>query len=461
MAFFVRERDFYKRFFTMALVIAAQNLLAFGLNLADNIMVGAYSESALAGVALVNQIQYLLQMIALGATEGVVILGSRCWGRRETEPIHRISGIGMRFSLSISLFIFLATTFFPAQILRFFTNDAAVIAEGLEYLRYVKYSYLFYGACVVLIATMRSVETVKVGLYTASMSLVLDTLLNYMFIYGRLGAPRMGVAGAGASTVFSRAVELGFLLFYVLRVDKKLRLRLSAYFKRLEKGMLRSFVKVSWPMMVSGSLWGSAQGLQSAILGHLGQSAVAASSISMTLFQVMSVVGYGAASATSVLISKTIGEGRQELLRPYVRTLQVIFIGIGLCTGTAIFFARNLMLSFYNLAPDTMALARNFIVVVAIMSVGTCYQVPCLNGIVQGGGQTDFILYNNLVFMWGVTLPLSTAAAFWLKLPPLWVFACLKNDQITKSFVAVVKVNRFKWVRHLDTHKKEEEQTAG
>ncbi|MEA4823192.1 MAG: MATE family efflux transporter [Clostridiaceae bacterium] len=453
MAFLTRDRDFYKRFFTLTLMIALQNLVTFSVNLADNVMIGAYSETALAGVALVNQIQFLLQMIVGGACEAVVILASRAWGRRDLSPVPSITGVGMRFSITVATAIFAVAFFAPTWMLTLLTNEAAIIAEGAVYLRVVCFSYFFYAASAILLATLRSVETVRIGFIVSVISLLINVFLNWILIFGRLGAPALGTLGAAIATVAARVAELIVVIVYCAVHDQKIHLRLADMLRRGIPGTARSFFRVGWPMMLSGATWGLAMGIQSSILGHLGQSAISANSIATTLFQIVSVVAYGSANGTSVLIGKTIGEGRLGDVRTYAKTVQVLYLGIGIVTGLTIFVLKDPILRFYSLTDDTMAMARQFMTVLAVTSVGTAYQMPSLCGIVRGGGQTDFVLYNDLIFMWLIVLPVSALSAFVWRLNPVIVFAALKSDQILKCFVAVVKVNRFTWIRTIDGDK--------
>ena len=160
---------------------------------------------------------------------------------------------------------------------------------------------------------------------------------------------------------------------------------------------------------------------------------------------------YGASSASSILIGKTIGEGALDRAKQYAKTLQVLYLIIGAGTGAALFLCRDFILGFYTISAETRALAVQFIGVLSVTVVGTAYQVAVLTGIVRGGGDTRFVLYNDTIFMWLVVIPASALAAFVFHLPPLVVFMCLKSDQILKCFVAVVKVNKGGWIRQL-TH---------
>lgn len=448
---FVREKYFYERFFSLAFSIALQNAIVFSVNLADNIMLGRYAESSLSGVALVNQIQFFLQMLVMGVGEGIVVLAARSWGKRDTQAIRRLSCIGMWIGLAFSIALWAVAFLFPEGCLRLFSSDEAVIGEGVRYLRIICFSYLFFCVTNILLSVLRSVETVKIGFILSSVTLVINVCLNYILIYGHFGAPRLGVVGAATATLIARVVETAIAVAYMARVDHKIGLKLRDFFS-IDRALLKGYLRIGSPVLLSNAIWGLAMAVQTAILGHMGSTAIAANSISTTIFQFVSVFTFGAASASGVLIGKTIGEGRPEKVRQYAITMQVLFIAIGLATGLVLFLLKDPIISFYDISPEARAMTSQFILVLSVTVVGTAYQMPVLTGIVRGGGDTKFVLINDMIFMWGMVLPASAIAAFALGLSPLIVFICLKSDQITKCLVAVIKVNRFKWIKiwHVD-----------
>ena len=130
-------------------------------------------------------------------------------------------------------------------------------------------------------------------------------------------------------------------------------------------------------------------------------------------------------------------------------TLQCLFLGFGLITGGALFLLKEPIISFYNVAEGTRDLARQFLTVLSITSIGSCYQAPCLTGIVRGGGNTKFVFYNDLVFQWGIVITFSLLAGYVWHLPPVWVFFFLKSDQLVKCIVAVFEVNSYRWIKKL------------
>ncbi|MEI6579072.1 MAG: MATE family efflux transporter [Eubacteriales bacterium] len=448
MSLFVKERSFYKTFFTLTFIIALQNLIAFSVNLTDSLMLGAYSELALSGSAICNQIQFLLQMTLGGIVAGMVVISTQYWGKRQIEPIKKIFAIAFWAAVCISVAITAISLIAPQQVLSLLTNEPTVINEGAKFLRIICLTYCLFAVTTVILGVLRSVETVKIGFWVSLSTFFINIVLNYVFIYGKFGMPRMGIRGSALSTLIARIVELVIVLCYVKFFDKKLSLRIKNVM-RIEKSYIKDYIKTGLPTVLSSTSWGIAMGVQGAILGRLGAATIAASSIATTLFQMASIVSYGSASASNVVIGKSIGQGDMKRVRSYTKTLQILFILIGVGTSFALFTGKIFIIDFYNISSETKKLAGDFILVLCVTVIGTSYQMASLTGIVAGGGDTKFVLFNDIVFQWCIVLPAAGLSAFVFKLPVFFTFACLKSDQILKCAVAVVKVNRYTWIRTL------------
>ena len=394
-----------------------------------------------------NQIQYLLQMLIMGVGEGLIVLASQYWGKRDTEPIRRLTSIGLWLGTAMALVMGVTAFLAPQGVLGLLTNQQVYIVEGAKYLRIICFSYPLFAMTNVLLATLRSVETVRIGMVVSGSTLLINCCLNFLLIYGNLGAPELGIRGAAIATLISRVVELLIVCVYVSRLDKKLRYRWREL-KYLDRRLLRDFLRSGLPVIASNASWGVAMALQMAILGRL-KGVLPANSIAVTVFQIVSVVSYGAASASSVLIGKTVGEGRIQDAKQYAKTLQILYLLIGGATGLLLFVGKNGIVDWFLPDEATRALALQLMTVLSVTVVGTSYQVAVLTGIVRGGGDTRFVFFNDMIFMWGIVLPCSALAAFVFKWPPVAVFFCLKSDQILKCFVAVIKVNFGSWIRVL------------
>ena len=432
----------------MTCVLALQNLITFAVNLADNVMIGGYSQTAMSGVAIVNQIQFLLQMLMLGTGAAIGVLGSQYWGKKELIPVRKATSIGLLLGVILSAIMMLLVYFFPRQALGLLTNEQTVIDEGAKYLSIICFSYVLFAVSQNLLSALRSVETVRIGFVVNLVALVVNVVLNYGLIYGRLGMPEMGVRGAAIATLSARVVEFIVVVVYVLFFDKKICWR-PKNLLRLDRTMLRDYIRVGTPLILANGIWGIAMSVQTAILGRMGDDTIAANSIATTIFQVVSVVCYAASTASAVVIGKTVGEGDIPRVKAYTKSLQIMYIGIGIVTGLTLYSCSDLIIRLYDVTPAAAQLAKQFIMVLSVSVVGTSYQCSCLTGIVTGGGDTKFVLINDLIHQWLIVIPSAFLSAFVFQWP-LWVtFMCLKSDQILKCFVAVVKVNRYKWIRKL------------
>ena len=456
----MKDCGFYKLFFTLTFTIALRNVIVFTVNLADNVMLGSYAESAMSGVALVNQIQFLFQLMLTGACEGAQIFISRAWGANDNTTIKKMINLMIRAALIISLVVMALVSLFPDGILGLLAEKKEFVAAGASYLDIIRFSYPIFALTTALIVANNSVETVRLGFFTSIGALVVNVCLNYCLIFGNLGFPEMGVRGAAVATLCARCLECLIVVIYTFRIDKKIKMRLRDIFTKIDVALLKDYFRKGFPVFFSGFIWGVAMTVQLAILGHIGEDglAVTANSISNTLFQIITVVTYASASAAAVMISKVIGEGKRELVRPYARTFQVLFLCIGIVTSLLIFtFKDIILLAYTDLTPAARDLALKFMTILSVTVVATSYQMPCHTGVVRGGGDTSFVFKVDSIFMWGIVLPASLVTAFVLHWPPEAVFFVLKCDQIVKCLVAFIKVNSFNWIK--DVHEAESEKS--
>ncbi len=430
------------------LMLVLQNVIVLSVNLADNIMIGTYSETALSGVAAVNQVQFIFQQLIMAAGDTLVTVGSQYWGQKRTEPIKRLTVGALILAVSFGAVFFLAMSFFPEKIISLFTPSEQIIEAGVEYVRLIRYTYLLLAVSTVILAAMRSVETVKIAFFASVQTLIINCVINYLLIEGHFGAPRLGVTGAAIGTLCARAAELAVILVYFTVKEKKIAFRLSDL-GIFDGSLLADYFKTALFIVIAAGMFGTSTALQTVVLGHMNDSAIAANSVATTLFQLLKVASVGASSAAAVLIGKTIGEGKTDKIKPYTVTLQVIFLCVGIMTSVVLNLLRLPILSLYELSPETKSLASSFILVLCVTCIGTAYEMPVLTGIVRGGGDTRFVFINDLISIWCIVLPLSFLAAFRWEWSPVAVLFCLNADQIFKCLVAFIKVNRYSWIKKM------------
>lgn len=451
--FFTKDPEFYRSFFKLMAVIALQNLVAYSVNMLDNIMLGSYSQNALSGAATVNQIYFMVNQIALSIGNALIAISSQYWGGNQTKPIRKVTKVALLFSLSIAIVIVFLCSKIPGKLLGIFTTSPEIIQEGVIYLRIIKWTFLLFMISNLLLAMLRSVETVKIAFIISVISLIVNGGVNYVLIYGKFGAPEMGIQGAAIGTLIARMLELGIVLIYVWKKDEKICL----FGEKFQDGIAgkegrqvwKSFFRVSLPILTSSMLWAVSVPMQTAILGHLSADAIAANSVSSTFFQYLKVIVIAIAGASAVVIGKDIGSDNEERVRCDGRTLSVLYLCIGIALGVILFALRGPLLSMYRLSEQAMLYADHFMIIMSVIMVGMAYQMPVGVGIIQGGGDTKFSLYLNLISVWGIVMPLSFLSAFYWKLPVELVVVAVQSDQIFKCLPIFLRFRSYKWIHKL------------
>lgn len=443
-----KDKTFYRSFFRLMSALMLQQAVVLSVNLADNVMLGSYSETALSGVAAVNQIQFILQQLVYGVSNGMVVLASQYWGQKKTDPVRRLMSVAFWAAMAIAALLFAIVSFFPHGAVGIFTGDEAIIAQGMGYLSIVRFSYLFFAVTTILLGGMRVVEKVSIALYVSVVALLINCSINYTLIKGHFGFPELGAKGAAIGTLTARIVECVIVVCYVLYKDQRLRLRVRDLL-RVDRTLAGDYARVSLPVVATSFLWGCNTALQTVILGHMSSSAIAAHSISSTIFLFLKVTSVGASSASAVLTGKAVGSGDLKKVKEYTRTFQLLFIGIGVTLGLILFLIRIPLLGLYVLEPETRQMANAFILIESTVLVVMSYQMCMNTGVICGGGDTRYVMIMDLIVIWGIVIPLSFACAFRWNASPVIVLLVLNADQYLKCIPAALYGNSFRWIRSL------------
>nr|WP_295274678.1 MATE family efflux transporter [uncultured Blautia sp.] len=441
-------KNFYRNFLKLCSMLVLQNVVTLSVNLADNIMLGAFSETALSGVTTVNQVQFVFQQLLMALGDGLVIFGSQYWGKKETKPVRKISAWAMCTGIFIALILFILASFFPRQLLGLFTTDQTIIEAGFSYLAIIRFTYFFFAVTQILLATLRCVEIAGIAFGLSVMTLIINCSINWILIYGHFGAPRMGAAGAAVGTLTARIAEICVLITYISKKQSWIGIRIQDYLQADWK-FGRKYYKVVCPLLVIQGLWGVNTALQTAILGHMTAAAIAANSAASNLFLMVKSAAVGAASAASVTMGKTIGSGDLKLAKLYSKKLQKLFVAMGIICGVLLFFIRIPVLSLYQLSPETREMANTFLMILSVVMVGMSYQMPTNGGIIRGSGSIAYSMKVDLISTWAIVIPLSMFMAFVVKASPAIVVCCLNADQIFKCVPAFLKCNYGHWIKNM------------
>lgn len=440
-----RDKRFYRLLFSIALPIAVQNLITFMVSMVDTLMVGALGEIQLSAVSIANNLFFVLTILMFGLAGGSNIMISQYWGKGNVKTIHKILAIMYRVCLLITgIFIFIAL-FLPEYFMGIFTTDKAVIDFGASYLRIVCIGYLFYSITNCTIMMLRSVKTVSISIIVYTASLVVNSILNWIFIFGNLGAPELGIRGAAIATVCARITEFSIVLVFMFIYERKIGLKIEHLLK-LDKEILKDYVGLCTPVLCNELLWAIGASMISVIVGRMGTEVVAANSINGVTHQFVTVFIFGMSNATAVIIGNTIGEGKKEKAKEYAYSIGIFSVVMGCISGLMILLIKPFVVNFYNVSYSTKLIAMEIMTVTSGIIVFQSLASNFMMGVLRGGGDAKFVLINDLIFMWLVAIPGGFFVAFVLELPVALVFLVIKCDEILKSLTSVYRVISGKWV---------------
>ncbi|MDR1733515.1 MAG: MATE family efflux transporter [Oscillospiraceae bacterium] len=444
------EPGFYGALARIALPTAGANLLSNAIGLADTFMVGSLGDSALSATTLANKYGFIFWLFLFGVVSGGSVLSSQYFGKRDFVSIEKILCVSLRFTLGIGLLFSLGAAFCPLQIMRLFTNLQEIITLGAGYLRIISPTFLIMSFTVGYYSFLRSVERANLGLAAQGTTFCTNTFFNAVFIYGLLGAPAMGVNGAALGTLLARIVELLIILVYA--ATARGRLHISP--KRIllaDGGFTRDFVKYAAIVVMNESLWGIGTSIHSAIYGRMSTAVVAASSLVLSVGAMASVLGFSVANAAGVFIGKTVGRNQFDKTRRDARILLrlslVIAVLYAAIMGAAGLFLPDLR--YFALSEEARSLAKEMFLIRAVTDGVAVVNCVVLVGILRGGGDTKFVAVIDVIFMYGVALPLGALGALVFGWPPAAVMAVLASDEVLKLSLALYRYKTGRWMNNV------------
>ena len=442
----LRQRAFYQKTLHILIPVVLQQLITIGVNFLDNIMVGSFGETSISAAAFSNQFYGLFQFICMGMGSGAIVMSSQFWGRKETGPMRTVSAIALRVTVVCCAVFTLLSVLAPAAILRVFTSDEAIVRAGTPYLRLLGVTFLPAGLSSTATYLLRSVGMVRVPLCSSIAAFFLNIFFNWVFIFGKLGAPALGLVGAAVGTVIARAVEFLIVFGYFLFKDPCFGFRLR-HFLLPGASLRRQYIKFSVPVLVSDTLLGLSLSLTSVILGHIGGEITAASAIVQSAVQLISVLHMGMASASSVVIGNTIGEGALARARSEGASYVLLAFLSGLVLLVPLLLLEDAYVGLYTITEATRSITHGMVVCECCMLPIQAVAYVTSKGILRGGGDTRFLLFADSCMVWFVSLPLGALAGFVWHLAPVWIFFLLNVEFPLKGILCFIRFCTGRWVK--------------
>ena len=442
----LKNRAFYRQTVHLLIPVMLQSMITVGINFLDNIMVGSFGETPIAAAALANQFYYIFQFVCMGLGSGAVVMSSQFWGRREHDALKVVAAIALRFTICISAVFLLTSVIWPAGVLRIFTNDLAVVEAGKGYMRLIGVTFIFAGCSSTVTYLLRSTGHVRVPLISSIIAFFLNLFFNWVFIFGKLGFPRLELLGAAVGTVIARTFEFLFICGYFCWKDENIGFRLK-HIVLSGRSLLRKYMQFSLPVIISDTLLGVGLSLGSAVIGRISAEFVAANSIVNTGNQLITIANAAMASASAVVIGNTIGAGdRARAFRQGIAYL-VISVLIGVLCSLIILVLENPYLKLYTVSAETVRIARACFLFLIIMSPIQTPAYVTSKGILRGGGDTRFLMIFDSILVWFFSLPLGALAGLVWHMTPFWVFFFLKIEYGMKGIICTIRFFSKKWIK--------------
>ena len=443
---------FYRRVWLLSLPIILQNLITFSLGLIDTFMVSQLGNEEMAAVTTANVPIFLLISIVFGVQSGLAILVSQYWGKGDLKNINRALGVAVFLGSAITILLATVFALFPVAVMDLLSNRHDLSIMGAPYLRIVGFSYVFNILSSIYVSAQRSVENGSFGMKVFGFSTILNTVMNYLLIFGKFGFPALGVTGAAVATLLSRVAESVICVVCAVR-SKKIPLDL-AVFLRPGVDMLRKFVKYSSPVILNETAWGLGTSLLTVILGYTHNSVemLAANAVMGTLHRLFLVVCFGLGAATAVIMGKAIGEGQDKLrIMDLSRALLRFCVLVG-----AVIAAVALLLVPILFTPVVFPMFKLYgesASIAAAMAVTAFAAIPfhacaitAITGIMRAGGDVVCSTILDLIPQWLLCIPLTALVALVLQTGWWPIAIAMQLDSIVKTPLCYYRLRNDRWI---------------
>ncbi|MFD2177513.1 MATE family efflux transporter [Veronia pacifica] len=441
---------FIRRVLILGVPLILQQMLFSSLGIIDNIMVSQLgtSEVAAAGVGL--RIFIYSMVIIWGFGLGVGILVAQFWGAKDRDGVKRYLAVGQLIALMLTSVIFVIAYFFPQAFTTLYnvTGDTKYVAE--TYIQYVSFAILLSAPVITLEAGIRSIGQTKLTLFLSLAEVALNILLNYMLIFGKLGAPEMGVAGSAIGTSLARAFRFIATLAIIYIWYPTLAFGPRHLKQALGVKVLRKYLSVTLPTMAGTVIWTVGLFVLNVIVGRMGEQQLAVSTVISSLESFALAAAGGTSGAVAILIGNALGAGHFSLSQAYARYAGWMALFTGLLVAAVIIASSPIIMPFYEqLTPEAQALTLACLPVLAFSMIFRVINVVLIVGVLRAGGDNTYCMYLDFFCQWVWAIPATLVAALWFQWALPWVFFMIASEEMVKLIPTLQRVRSGKWLNNL------------
>lgn len=445
------DKQFIRKTAAIALPVAFQNLLNTVVNMIDTMMIGTLGEVSIAAVGLANKVFFVFGLLIFGISSGASVLGAQFWGNKDIKNIRRVQGLSLIIGLCGSLIFVISGLFCPELVMRIFTDSQETIRIGAIYLAIVCVSYPLTAVTNIYTALLRATGVVGAPVVISMITIVINAVCNYILIFGKLGFPAMGVAGAAIATLIARIVECVLIVTYVYVKKTALAAKISELFG-YSKSFLAEYCRSSLPVVFNEFTWGLGVTMYSLVYGRMldSDSVVASMTIFETFQNLMQVLVMGLAAAAAVVIGNTLGAGDKERAWDEGKKLICLQILISLVFAVFILLTRNYYSTFYSVSETVAAAVTNLMVIYSLYLTSKNVNLMMIVGLFRGGGDTRVGLLLDVGGVWAIGVPMAVLGGLVFKLPIWWVYAMVSIEELMKNVFCFIRFRSKKWINNLN-----------
>lgn len=444
----MREPAFLRKFFFLALPIAFQELLIASLHIIDTIMIGKTGGTNMAAVNLANQPFFIFFLLMMAITSGASVFTAQYWGSRDMDGVSRSFGISFFGSLIAAAIFSIVSFIFAPQILGFYSPDPELIKQGVAYLRIVSLGYIFTATTVSLSALLRSTRQPRIPLIISMVSLTINTILNYILIFGKFGAPAMGVRGAAYATLISRAIEMILIYTIVYATNNRAAPRFKKMVSWTEEFII-SYIKTSFPVLVNDIGWVTGFSFYSKIFASINTEAITAVTITNTAAHFFLILFFGTGHASATILGNQMGKGELEESRQDAYRILPLITLLSITISFLIIFASPYVPLFFNASDYIKNIASSLLVIFAFSLPFKVINMNVIAGVLRSGGDTIFSAALDIAGVWVIGVPMGLIATKILGWEIEAVFAIIMVEEVFKTVLCVWRMYSGKWVKKL------------
>lgn len=433
----------------LAVPVALQSMLQSSFSIVDQIMIGQLGSVSVAGVGLAGKFASIFSVLvsAIGAIAGIMI--SQYLGQKNKREVSRSFWMNLLLALGFGGLFTVICLAFPRQIMNLYTTDQDTMLASARYLVIVAGTFLPMAGATLLSTLLRCVEKASIPLYASILAAVLNTVLNYILIFGKCGLPAMGAEGAAIATVISQAVN--FLVMLLMMGKSKDLLRKDPDDTRpMTKFNWKQYASMLMPILACELLWSLGENVYAAIYGHLGTQSSAAMTLINPVQGLMIGALCGLSQAAGVIVGKELGKGDYD--QAYTASKKLLLYGaVGAVMLSVLIVAlRARYVEIYQVEASVKELTMQILMAYAVIAPVKVQNMILGGGIIRSGGKTQFVMVIDMIGTWGFGVPLGLLSAFVLHLSIPYVYFILSLEECIRLAAAVIVFRRKSWMQKLE-----------